>query len=183
MTNIVAPRDVTTFWFDELEERNWFEKNDEIDRAIRDRFMDTHLALSAHVPQEWRATSETMLALIIVLDQFPRNIFRNSPHAFATDPLALREAMLAIEKGFDLQTPEERRLFVYLPFEHSERIEDQRRSVALFAALNDDNLMKYALAHRDVIEKYGRFPHRNTILGRVSTPEEEAYLSQPGSGF
>ncbi len=183
MADIVTPRDVTTFWFNELEERNWFEKNDEIDRAIRDRFMDTHLALSSYVPQEWRATSESILALIIVLDQLPRNIFRNSPHAFATDPLALREATLAIEKGFDLQTPEERRLFVYLPFEHSERIEDQRRSVALFETLNDDNLMKYALAHRDVIEEYGRFPHRNAILGRVSTPEEEAYLLQPGSGF
>ena len=183
MADIVAPRDVTTFWFDELEEQNWFEKNEEIDRAIRDRFMDTHLALSAHIPQEWRSTSETILALIIVLDQFPRNIFRNSPHAFATDPLALREAALAIEKGFDLQTPEERRLFVYLPFEHSERIEDQRRSVALFETLNDENLIKYALAHREVIEKYGRFPHRNAILGRVSTPEEEDYLSQPGSGF
>ncbi|MBW8635958.1 DUF924 domain-containing protein [Hoeflea sp. WL0058] len=183
MVDIVAPREVTTFWFDELEERNWFEKNEEIDRAIRKRFMDTHLALSAHVPQEWRETPEAALALIIVFDQFPRNIFRNSPHAFASDPLALKEATLAIEKGFDLQTPEKHRLFIYIPFEHSESIEDQNRSVALFETLNDENLMKYALAHRDVIEKYGRFPHRNAILGRVSTPEEEAYLAKPGAGF
>ncbi len=183
MVKLVAPREVTTFWFDELEERNWFEKNEEVDRTIRDRFMDTHLALSTHVPTEWRETPEAILALIIVFDQFPRNIFRNSPHAFATDALALREARLMIGKGFDLQTSEKRRLFIYLPFEHSENIEDQHRSVALVESLNDANLLKYALAHQEVIEQYGRFPHRNAILGRVSTPEEKAYLAKPGAGF
>ena len=120
---------------------------------------------------------------MIVLDQFPRNIYRGTPLAFATDELARNEAKTAIDAGMDAMVPAEWRAFFYLPLEHSERLSDQELSVELFARLGNDNYLDYAKRHRDVIATYGRFPHRNPILGRFSTHEEEAYLASSDAGF
>lgn len=178
-----TPQSVLDFWFEELEPRDWFVKNEDLDARINARFGALHLALSRDVPAEWRATPEARLALVIVLDQFPRNIYRGSPLSFATDGLALREAEAAVEAGADAAVAAERRIFFYMPFEHSEAIEDQHRAVALCEALGNETYLDYAIRHRVVIERFGRFPHRNPILGRISTPEEQEYLAQPGAGF
>lgn len=179
----VNPESVIAFWFEELTEKDWFKKSDALDREITERFAAIHLALAAHVPESWRASADAVLALIIVFDQFPRNIYRGTPLAFATDCLALSEAKQAVEKGLDQQVDAKRRLFFYLPFEHSEILEDQDRCVGLVSKLENEELLDYAHRHRDVIVQFGRFPHRNAILARDSTQEEEAYLAQPGSGF
>jgi uncharacterized protein (DUF924 family) len=178
-----TPASVLDFWFNHLSREEWFVKKDEIDAQIRDRFLDLHLALSSEVTDDWHQSADTRLALIIVFDQFPRNMFRGSPHAFATDGLALAEARFVVATGLDKQVDTSRRAFFYMPFEHSERMEDQKRSVELFTALENPDYLDYAIKHRKVIETYGRFPHRNAILGRENTPEEEDYLSKPGAGF
>lgn len=180
---IVEPGVVSSFWFEELEPKDWFVQNDEIDREIAKRFGATHLALAGKVPQQWWESAEAVLALIVVFDQFPRNIYRGTPLAFATDGLALREAKSAIDAGLDQIVGADRRLFFYMPFEHSERLADQDRSVELFTQLADSNYLDYAHKHRDVIAEFNRFPHRNQILGRDSTAEEAAYLAKPGAGF
>lgn len=179
----VGPEAVSAFWFEQLEPKAWFEKNESVDREIAERFAATHLALAAHVPPAWRESAEAVLALIIVFDQFPRNIYRDTPLAFATDGLGLREAVVAVETGLDRQVDKACRPFFYMPFEHSERMEDQDRSVALFTALGKAEFLDYANRHRDVIAEFGRFPHRNPILGRESTPAELTYLAKPGAGF
>ena len=178
-----TPETVLDFWFSELTPEDWFRKSDETDRTITDRFKDLHLALSREIPGEWRASPDARLALIIVLDQLPRNIYRGSPLAFATDGLALKEAKAALAVGADKAVAEDRRFFFYMPLEHAEDIDEQERCVTLFEALGNANYLDYAIQHRDLIERYGRFPHRNPILGRVSTPEEREYLAQPGAGF
>lgn len=178
-----TPSSVLDFWFKTLTPEDWFIKKDETDSEIRRRFLDLHLALSREVGPEWRETADARLALILVFDQFPRNMFRNSPHAFATDGLAVKEARYAVATGLDKQVDTSRRPFFYLPFEHSERLEDQKRSVELFTELGSESHLDWARRHLDVIERYGRFPHRNPILGRENTTDEEAYLAQPGAGF
>lgn len=178
-----TPDSVLKFWFSELTPKQWFVKEDAVDQRIAERFTDLHLALSRQVPDVWRATSEARLALVIVYDQFPRNIYRDSPLAFATDWLALREAKAAIASGADMSVNETQRIFFYLPFEHAEDLSEQDRAVDLCAALGNENYLDYAHQHRDVIAEFGRFPHRNPILRRDSTPAEEAYLSKPGAGF
>jgi len=178
-----TPDTVLDFWFGELTPKDWFVKNEDIDRSITERFAGVHLELSRQVPAEWRATAEARLALVIVFDQFPRNIYRGSPLAFATDSLALKEAKAAHAVGADMAVNEERRTFFYMPFEHAEDPAEQARSVSLFEALGNANYLDYAYQHQDIIKRYGRFPHRNPILGRVSTPEEKAYLAEPGAGF
>lgn len=178
-----TPEDVLAFWFGELTYEDWFRKSDTLDAEIARRFTATHLRLAGHIDEIWRMTPDNRLAAIVVLDQFPRNIYRGTPHAFATDPLALNEAITAVDAGMDKEVAAERRCFFYMPFEHSERIEDQERAVALFTALGDEGYLDYAKRHHEVIATYGRFPHRNPILGRHSTREEEAYLAQEGAGF
>jgi uncharacterized protein (DUF924 family) len=180
---IAGPKAVISFWFEELDQKGWFEKNETTDREIARRFGATHLSLAGNVPQIWWESAEAALALIIVFDQFPRNIYRGTPLAFATDGLALREAKAAVDAGLDQLVDQSRRLFFYMPFEHSERMEDQDRSVELFTALEDENYLDYAHKHRKVIAEFGRFPHRNQILGRDSTSEEATYLAEPGAGF
>ena len=145
--------------------------NIECDQEVRDE-----LDSMANDPQG-------CLALIILLDQFSRNMFRGSAQAFAADEKALAHARTAVERGLDQQLPPFQRTFVYLPFEHSESLADQDRSVALFEALGDENTYDYAVRHRDIIVRFGRFPHRNVILGRESTPEELEFLKEPGSSF
>ncbi|MEK1894875.1 MAG: DUF924 family protein [Rhizobium sp.] len=180
---VCTPQEVFDFWFEECGRDQWFKPTLDLDRDIRQRFRDTHLALSRGVTKEWRSTPTSRLAAVIVLDQFPRNIYRATPLAFATDGLALREAKLALEAEADQQVSPERRTFFYMPFEHCEDLEEQERAVALFRALGDEEYVDYALRHREVIAVYGRFPHRNVIVGRQSTTAELEYLAQPGAGF
>lgn len=178
-----TPDTVLQFWFSELAPEQWFVRDEAVDLRIAERFTGLHLELSREVPDAWRATPEAWLALVIVYDQFPRNIYRNSPLAFATDWLALVEAKAAIASGADMGVSETQRIFCYLPFEHSEDLAEQDRAVELCAALGNENYLDYAHRHRDVIAEFGRFPHRNAILRRPSTPAEEIYLAKPGAGF
>jgi len=180
---VCTPEEVFDFWFVECGREHWFDATSDLDRKIRQRFQDTHLALSRGVTDVWRSTPENRLAAVIVLDQLPRNIYRSTPLAFATDGLALQEAKLAVEIGADQQVSVECRTFFYMPFEHCEDMDEQDRAVALFKRLGDEEYIDYALRHREVIAAYGRFPHRNAIVGRKSTEAELEYLAQPGAGF
>jgi len=180
---LCSPKEILTFWFEELRPEHWFKPPPGLDQQCQRRFLATHLALARGIPPLWRETPDNRLAAIIVLDQLPRNIYRASPLAFATDNLALREAKLAIAAGADLAIPAERRCFFYMPFEHAENLSEQVLSVKLFTELADPNYLDFAIRHHEVIRLFGRFPHRNEIIGRTSTAAEEAYLSQPGAGF
>jgi uncharacterized protein (DUF924 family) len=175
--------DVIGFWFEELGRTRWFDRDDEVDRAIRDRFLLLYEVLATWPAHDALASPERALATVLVLDQFPRNIFRNTPQAFEADEMARAVANGAIARGLDKALVPEQRIFLYLPFEHGEDQADQARSVALISTLGDDEFTRYALAHKAVIDRFGRFPHRNAVLGRTSTPEEEAFLKQPGSAF
>lgn len=183
MTTIRTPREIYDFWFVRCGPELWFQPPPELDVEICEGFRDTHLALAAGVGDEWRADPVCRLAAVIVLDQFARNIYRGTALAVATDGLALREAKLALAAGADQAVEHACRTFFYLPFEHAENLGEQDRSVALFAALGDEEYLDYAVRHRDVIAAYGRFPHRNAMLGRESTAAERDYLSRPGAGF
>jgi uncharacterized protein (DUF924 family) len=180
---LATPEEVIAFWFEELTPDDWFRKSDELDNLIARRFTATHLALAFHIDEVWRMTPANRLAVVIVLDQFPRNLYRGTPHAYATQPLAHNEAITAVDAGMDGVLDAGRRFFFYMPFEHSERPEDPERSVALCTALGNANYLDYARRHQAVIARYGRFPHRNPILGRHSTRAEEAYLAEEGAGF
>lgn len=160
----------------------WFRGGAAFDQECRARWQDAHFAAARRECDGWMDDADGALALALLLDQIPRNIFRRSGHAFATDGLALHLAARAVDAGFDAQVDPALRLFFYLPFEHSEAMADQQRAVALFTALGDANLLNYAVAHRDVIARFGRFPHRNAALGRINTPDEQAWLDA-GGGF
>jgi uncharacterized protein (DUF924 family) len=181
--DIKTPDEVFTFWFKELTRKDWFEKNEALDEAIRRHFAATHLSLARGELDAWRTSPENRLAAVIVLDQLSRNLYRDTPLAFAADWLALREARQAIEVGADMAVLPEQRGFFYLPFEHSEILADQDRSVELFRLLGDADYLDYAERHRAVIREFGRFPHRNALLGRESTAAELEYLAKPGAGF
>ena len=160
----------------------WFRGGEVFDAECRARWLDAHFAAARREFDDWMDDAEGALALVLLLDQIPRNVFRNSGHAFATDSLALHHARRAIDAGHDARTDASLRFFFYMPFEHSEAIADQDRAVELFTALGNTDLLGYANAHRDVIVRFGRFPHRNRALGRDSTPEEQAWL-EAGGGF
>lgn len=160
----------------------WFRGGAAFDAECRARCGEAHHAAARRELDAWKASADGALALVLLLDQIPRNLYRGSGHAFATDPLALHFAQRALDAGFDTQVEPALRFFFYLPFEHSEVLADQNRAVELFAALGDANLLDYARAHREVIVRFGRFPHRNAALGRVSTPDEQAWL-EAGGGF
>jgi uncharacterized protein (DUF924 family) len=170
---------VTVFWRDAGEDA-WFEKNDAFDADFRNRFLDLHYAAARRECDDWNTHAEGSLALMILLDQFPRNCFRGTGHMYATDPLARYFADNAIAAGQDLELEELVRVFLYLPFEHSESLADQERSVELTVAKAPEYL-KYAEEHLDIIRRFGRFPHRNRMLGRATTAEEQAFLD--GGGF
>jgi uncharacterized protein (DUF924 family) len=174
---------ILDLWFGELGQKAWFTKSDLTDALIRERCLGIHERLAREQPPECASVPRAALAAVIALDQFPRNMFRGTRRAFATDPVALRLARSAVDRGFDRDLIKNERLFLYLPFEHSEDTADQARSVELFASLDDPELLRYAVAHKVIIERFGRFPHRNVILGRRSTPEEEEFLKEPGSAF
>lgn len=170
---------VTTFWRQAGEDA-WFEKNESFDADFRNRFLDLHLAAARRECDHWGDHAEGSLALMILLDQFPRNCFRGTGHMCATDPLARHFAAKAIAAGHDLVLDEDVRVFLYLPFEHSELLADQIRSVELTTA-GASEYLKYAVEHRDIIQRFGRFPHRNRMLGRETTPDEQTFLD--GGGF
>ena len=180
-----SKQDILHFWFVESQPAQWFQRNDDFDALIRDRFLSTVNMAREGLCDGWADQAEGALALCLVLDQFPRNIFRGQAAAFASDEKALEVAIGAIAKGFDRIFLPARRRFFYLPYGHSEHMEHQDRALALFLAMRDEDPVayEYALRHRDVIERFGRFPHRNAALGRTSTPDELLYLSQPGAGF
>ena len=180
----LAP-EILKFWFGEGAERGkahkrWFEKNATFDAEIRSRFLPLYEELSRN--DDWLSQPGDCLARIVVLDQLPRNMFRNTPRAFAADAKALAAAKHAVAKGYDRDLLSVEKQFVYLPFEHSEGLADQERACELMKPLGDD-LYDWALRHKRIIERFGRFPHRNAILGRASTPEEAEFLKQPGSAF
>jgi uncharacterized protein (DUF924 family) len=176
--------DLLAFWFGELQPKQWFEKNDAVDSAIRDRFGSVlERVSSAFSIDAATRNSEVALAHAVLLDQLPRNMFRGSARAFESDGHALALARVAVDRGLDLGLAPLQRRFLYLPFEHSEQLADQERSVGLFTALGDAEALKYAIAHHVIISRFGRFPHRNDALGRSSTAEETAFLNEPMSSF
>ena len=174
--------DVLDFWFKELGPEDWYKKDDAIDATIQERFGALYEALArtthADVP-----TARGALATVIVLDQFPRNMFRGSPKSFTSDTKALAIAQSAIARGIDRELAASERQFLYMPFQHSEDRGVQERSVELFADLGDAEVLRYAELHRAIIDRFGRFPHRNAVLGRASTPDEIAFLREPDSSF
>ncbi len=170
--------DVVAFWRAAGPDR-WFDKDTAFDNKIRRRFFKLHEAAAAGKLAAWEANAEGALALLILLDQFPRNMFRGQPRAFATDPLALAVASRAILNGFDGAVPGMRGFF-YLPFEHSEDLADQEKAVAFYKAAGDADGVKWAEIHADIIRRFGRFPHRNAVLGRITAPEEQKFLDQGG---
>jgi uncharacterized protein (DUF924 family) len=185
--------EILTFWFEDptgvmaKNRKAWFAKDPAFDQAIRDRFLPTYEQAAVGQLDDWQETAPGILALILVLDQFPRNLFRGEPRSFATDGKALDLAQTAIARGLDQQLPLIQRWFVYMPLMHSEDLAVQHQAVDVFRQFADDpetqSSYPYAIKHRDVIEQFGRFPHRNAILGRENTPAETAFLKQPGSSF
>jgi uncharacterized protein (DUF924 family) len=178
-TSTANPQTVTAFWREAGSEA-WFKKDEAFDTDFRKRFLDLHYAAARRELEGWIGDREGALALMILLDQFPRNCFRGTGHMFATDPLARYYAARAIEAGHDMAVDEQIRVFFYLPLEHSEDLDDQKRSVELHKA-NAASYLSYAVDHYDIIKRFGRFPHRNGPLGRVTKAEEQAFLD--GGGF
>ncbi|MEP6907702.1 MAG: DUF924 family protein [Pseudoxanthomonas sp.] len=170
---------IVAFWRDAGRDK-WFERDEAFDAEFDRRFHAAHLAAARREQEHWIESAEGSLALLILLDQFPRNCFRECAHSYATDGLARHYAHQAIADGFDLQVDHALRMFFYLPFEHSEAMADQEYAMELFAKIGDDELMKYAVLHRDLIARFGRFPHRNEALGRESTREEVEFLASGG---
>ena len=175
----ISPSDVIAFWR-EAGPRKWFGAGAAFDTQIQERFGETHLIAARGELADWENTAEGALALLLLTDQFPRNLYRHSAHAFATDAMAREIADRALARGFDARTAADLRAFFYLPFEHHEDAASQARSVALFETLGDKLGLEYAKLHADLIARFGRFPQRNAALGRISTPEEIAYLAQGG---
>lgn len=176
---MMSPLDVLDFWWRAGPDR-WYANDPAFDADIRARFLALHARAAAHTLPEWERTCDGALALVIILDQFSRNMFRGKPEAFAQDKLAREIADRAIVRGFDRAFPIPYRGFFYLPFEHSEDMTHQDRCVDLYRAANDADGLKFALAHRDVIGRFGRFPARNAALGRDTTNEEQTFLKEGG---
>jgi uncharacterized protein (DUF924 family) len=176
----IEPHDVVSFWQAAGAER-WFSKDDALDAAIHARFLAIYEAAAAGELAHWESTAEGALALVIVLDQFSRNMFRASARTYAADPLARAVADRALARGFDRAVAADLRTFFYLPFMHSEAVADQERCVMLYRALGDAESLRFAEDHADIIRRFGRFPHRNAVLGRETTPDEQAFLT--GGGF
>ena len=186
--------EVLAFWFGREDEPDygefreaWFRKDPEFDQQVQERFGPLYERAAAGELDGWREEARSCLALVICLDQFPRNMFRGDGRTHATDDKALETARYALERALDRELPPFQRVFVYMPFMHSESVEDQRRSVELFGRLAEKpgapDLTSYAVGHMEIVERFGRFPHRNVILGRETTPEEAEFLQGPDSSF
>ncbi len=186
--------DVLSFWFSDVDDQGnpvfrsaWFEKNHAFDAAMRERFSPLHAAAEDRALEHWRATPDAALALTILLDQFSRNMFRDRPEMYACDDYAVEVANEALKRGYGEAMPVVKRWFFFMPYMHSERLADQDTCVRLFEGLPPggavDQGLKSARRHREIVERFGRFSHRNAILGRSSTPEELAFLEEPDSSF
>jgi uncharacterized protein (DUF924 family) len=177
----MTPRDVIHFWLDEVGESRWFSSDAVLDTEIRRRFVEIYEAARDGKLADWEDTTEGAVALLILLDQFPRNMFRGRAEAFATDATARDIAMRAVDRGFDMQIAPPLRMFFYMPLMHSEHPSDQKQCVALVAERlgKENEQYRFALMHHGAIERFGRFPARNAALGRQSTAEEEQFLAQP----
>jgi uncharacterized protein (DUF924 family) len=190
---MTAADEILDFWFERRDgtpsgfRKAWYEKNDALDTEIRQRFGAAVENALADGYADWAETADGALALVILLDQFTRNLFRGEAKAFAGDPRARLVARQAVDRGFDIAVPPVMRLFFYMPFEHSEHLPDQDLAHLLFAALDKElpghDLALWAEKHRVIIARFGRYPHRNAALGRASSPEEVEFLRQPGSSF
>ena len=174
---------VLDFWFAESTPEQWFKKDDGFDAAVRERFAALYEKAAAGNLDSWRDTPNGCLALVIVLDQFPRNLFRGDKRSFGSDAAARAVLQHALDNGFDDGLSFREKQFLYMPLQHSEDAADQAQSLALFAALGDEDVLEFAVAHKHIIDRFGRFPHRNEVLGRDTTPEEAAFLKEPGSSF
>lgn len=184
--SLVVPaeaRELLKFWFEETDPKFWFSKSDDFDATCRARFGALYERAARGELRQWAETPEGSVALVIALDQLPRNLHRGDPRAFATDGAARAVLYRALDKGFDQGLPWRWRQFLYMPLQHSESPTDQDLSVALNATLGDEEVLNYARAHKAIIDRFGRFPHRNAALGRETTPEEAEFLKQPGSSF
>jgi len=169
-------QDILDFWFKELTPEDWFTGGAELDSRIQSRFLALYEDLAQHVPPEANDDPRAALAAIIALDQFPRNIFRGTARAFATDPIALELSRNALKIGLDRGMTDAERTFLTMPLMHSEALADQEHCVKVFTEIGDENSLKYAHEHRDIVKKFGRFPHRNRALGRNSSEAEKAFL-------
>ncbi len=197
-----SPQDVLSFWFGELDDQGlaasekktqWFKKSLDFDREITEKFGDVHTGLMAGQNAGWESSPQSEVAGVVVLDQFSRNMFRETSGMFASDAIALSKSKAAIAKGMLSELPPAMQVFLIMPFMHAESLADQETAVDLFTTLTDETTgavseafsanKKYAILHRDIIARFGRFPHRNKLLGRETTPEEEAFLKTPGSSF
>ena len=180
------PVDVLDFWFS-LKPEQWWTVDPELDETVRERFGELWEEQSRLPVSHFLGSADEALAAIILFDQLPRNMFRGHADQFATDHLALAIAKAAVDRGYDERFEQPRRAFLYMPFEHSESLEDQEKGVELMRSLEafeeTRGLTQWAVRHRDIVARFGRFPHRNAVLGRASTPEEIAFLATPGSGF
>lgn len=173
----VALKEVLEFWFGELSEKDWFAKSDEVDAAIVERFGELHWGIVSGEYDESRSSGKDILAQVIVLDQFSRNMFRGSGESFAQDESALQLSQLAIDKGLDVDLTPEEKMFLYMPFMHSESKEIHAQAVPIFESLDMPSILGYEHSHKEIIDQFGRYPHRNEVLGRESTPEEVDYLA------
>lgn len=176
-------KEILRFWFVECEQKQWWVKDPEFDSAVRERFGDLVVEAAAGKLDHWAESAEGARALIILLDQFTRNIYRGSAKAFEADEKARTIARSAIARGFDKGLNSHERNFMYLPLEHSEDLSDQEECCRLVGAIGSEGYLKFAQSHKAIIERFGRFPHRNATLGRANTPEEEDYLKDPKAGF
>ncbi|MET1255883.1 DUF924 family protein [Aliikangiella maris] len=181
--HIVNYQAVIDFWFSELEPAAWFKKDISLDKLIGDRFLATYYAAGRCELFGWRKTAQGRLAEIIVLDQFSRNMFRDDPRAFQYDSLAVALTQEAVAGNYDEQLTPEKKQFLYMPLMHSESLTIHRQAEALFAQPGLENNYDFEIKHKAIIEQFGRYPHRNDILGRQSTEQEVAFLKQPGSSF
>lgn len=179
----VTAQNIIDFWFDSENAQRWFKPTPEFDEECRNRFGDLITPAGLGELDHWQQDPQGTLAIILLLDQLTRNIYRGQPQAFAHDPKARAVAMTALAKSYDTQLPQTRRFFLYLPLEHSEDRSDQAHSVKLFEAYGDAEKLDYAIRHQVIIDRFGRFPHRNAVLGRASTAEEIEFLKEPNSSF
>jgi uncharacterized protein (DUF924 family) len=190
---VMHAQDVLAFWFGEVDasgsaapqaKARWWAKSEAFDAEVRTKFLADYEAIHRGERQEWLTSARGKLAYVIVLDQFSRNMFRGTPAMFASDPRALEAALSAIASGEHLTLGRDERSFFYLPLMHSESLSRQDQCIALFEQEQGaENSVSFAKQHRDIIARFGRFPHRNALLGRASTPDEEVFLAQPGSSF
>ncbi len=179
----MTPQQVLNFWFEQSTPAQWFEKDERFDQQIQQQFGKWHAHVAAAEAYAWRSSSEGRLAEIIVLDQFSRNLYRDQAAAFACDPMALVLAQEAIAQGADQQLSPVQRSFLYMPFMHSESRLIHEKALDLFTQLGIENNLKFEKLHKAIIDRFGRYPHRNAVLGRTSTPEELEFLKQPNSSF